>query len=884
MLAAVALAALLTACGGFGQTMEPSTQPVVLDSTEWVLTSLNGSRPVEGSNITLSFAGGRAGGFAGCNGYGSEYAATDKGTLTIAEPEITLQLCQTPAGVMEQEGAYIEALREAAVYRATDGYLEIGDASGEISLVFARQEELPMDPSDLLGTEWKLLSWSDSSPIAESVITLVFRNEAEIDGEAGCRGYRGTYEASGDDIRFPFLEMTGSSEHCPDTLLVQEGEYTTSLERATNYRLEEGQLEILTARGEVLVFELLAPFPLHASPPAPTPTPASAQARPAVPTAQPLSTASFPEASSDVNWVGYPSLNDIRSLAFAADGSLWAGTGSGVVRWDLATGAHVRYGTANGLASDDVTDLTFAPDGGLWAATRGGGVSHFDGTNWTTFTETDGLINNIVYAIDAAPDGSVWVGTDSGVSHFDGAAWTSYTTADGLASEVVWYVAVAPDGDVWFSSHAGGVSQYDPDRNAWSTHGAEQGLPLPNARFLTIGPDGAPWLHIGYDHVYRFDGATWQLAYEAGGGQWVCDIAFDADGSPWIATCGGYHTYGAGLAHMDGAAWAYVTAADGLIEDNISAVAVGAGSGIAAGTDRGISVYQAGRWRTLRSGPALKQVTGVAVTPDGAAWFGFGNDASRAAGGGLSRFDGHDWQYVLDDGNVRALAVAPDGALWAGVGCEVWRFDAVAWELVARCEDLPHGNVLDIAFTAGGNVWIATGHGLGRFDGQSWTPYDRLAHSLDVAPNGAIWLNGWEGLQGSQYVARFDGERWTTYEGADSYPGGFTVSAVTSDGSLWGVVPERRLARFDGQSWADSHSWTFYSTAEGLPSDQIVDLLVAPDDVLWAITDGGIAHFNGRAWEGILLDRDLGRVNIMAFAPDDSVWLGTSIGAVHLQP
>jgi ligand-binding sensor domain-containing protein len=123
-----------------------------------------------------------------------------------------------------------------------------------------------------------------------------------------------------------------------------------------------------------------------------------------------------------------------------------------------------------------------------------------------------------------------------------------------------------------------------------------------------------------------------------------------------------------------------------------------------------------------------------------------------------------------------------------------------------------------------------------------------------------------------------------SFVGADSYPGGFTVSAVTSDGLLWGVVSERRLARFDGQSWADSQSWTFYHTAEGLPSDQIVDLVVAPDDVLWAITDGGIAHFDGRAWEGILLDRDLGTVNIMAFAPDDSVWLGTSIGAVHLQP
>jgi ligand-binding sensor domain-containing protein len=300
------------------------------------------------------------------------------------------------------------------------------------------------------------------------------------------------------------------------------------------------------------------------------------------------------EIPANVDWVSYPSLNNIHSLAFASDGSLWVGTGGGVVRWDLATDTHIRYSTADGLASDDVTDLAFAPDGTLWVATRGG-VSHFDDTSWTSYTEADGLISNIAYAIAVAADGSAWVGTQNGVSHFDGVVWTSYTVANGLAADLVWYVAVAPNGDVWFSTHTGGVSRYNPDRDTWTTYGTEDGLPLPNARFLTIGPDGVPWLHIGYDHVYRFDGATWQVAYESGGGQWVCDIAFDAEKLPWIATCGGYHAYGAGLAHFDGTTWAQVTAEDGLVDDEVSAVALGPDATITAGTDRGLSVYQDGQ-------------------------------------------------------------------------------------------------------------------------------------------------------------------------------------------------------------------------------------------------------------------------------------------------
>ena len=121
---AIALALVLASCGQ--PVASPTPTPAHLDGTEWVRTSLNGSDLVEGSNITLTFAAGRAGGFAGCNGYGSEYveephtAAAGVATLTIPVIEITLQLCQAPDGVMEQEAAYSEALTGATVFRMMD--------------------------------------------------------------------------------------------------------------------------------------------------------------------------------------------------------------------------------------------------------------------------------------------------------------------------------------------------------------------------------------------------------------------------------------------------------------------------------------------------------------------------------------------------------------------------------------------------------------------------------------------------------------------------------------------------------------------------------------------------------------------------------------------
>ncbi len=58
----------------------------------------------------------------------------------------------------------------------------------------------------------------------------------------------------------------------------------------------------------------------------------------------------------------------------------------------------------------------------------GGGVSKFDGTNWTRYDTTDGLADNYICAIAIDALGNKWFGTNKGgVSKFDGTNWTNYT-------------------------------------------------------------------------------------------------------------------------------------------------------------------------------------------------------------------------------------------------------------------------------------------------------------------------------------------------------------------------------------------------------------------------------------------------------------------------
>jgi len=153
-----------------------------------------------------------------------------------------------------------------------------------------------------------------------------------------------------------------------------------------------------------------------------------------------------------------------------------------------------------------------------------------------------------------------------------------------------------------------------------------------------------------------------------------------------------------------------------------------------------------------------------------------------------------------------------------------------------------------------------------------------------AAPDGAIWVNGWDGTQGSQYIAQFDGDEWETYGIAESAPGTFSVSAITPDGRVWGIMPERGLAAFDGRSWTDDASWTFYSPPGGLV---LVGAwpAVAPDGALWMRFQEGVARFDPSladegdspeaAWT-LYEDVLAGGYAPIAFGPGGEIWFGAT--------
>ena len=596
----------------------------------------------------------------------------------------------------------------------------------------------------------------------------------------------------------------------------------------------------MRARVLSISFFLLVPILAACAPGTPTPAPVPTGSGASIPQPSPsalLPTTERPDpgplpgtiestttVASDVapGWVHYESINEILDLAFAPDGSLWVATRGGLVHRDLDAGTYTRYALP-------VYRVAPAPDGTLWLITEFG-LCRFEGTTCEPPPDMPRGIGEQIYALAVTPDGDLWASSDLGASRFDGTSWASYPLGAGVRG-----LEVSEEGVLWAST-AGGVAQYREAEDSWVFHGQEQGLPASRVHIIGAGPGDEGWAYVAWEGLYRYDGEEWVLIESPPGGD-VRDIAFAADGTPWIGTVGGSHYPGGALSYWNGEAWVDVSNAAGLI--SFSAVAPGPDRVVAAATNLGLGIYQNGEWRMLKEGPTSSRVTDVAVTPDGAAWFAFGDESLSTNGSGLSRFDGQKWNYYLGDAEVGALAVAPDGSLWAGVGCNIQRFDGAAWETLARCkEEVPLGNVLDIEFGSDGSAWVANGFNLIQYDGQAWLPHDRLVHEVVAGPDGAIWVRGWDGTQGSQYVAYWDGGEWMTYYSGEV----FSITAWTADGRGWGMDPDRGLAAFDGQPAAVATAGTFYTLPAGFSGGP--GPVVAPDGSLWLRSQGSVARFD----------------------------------------
>jgi heat shock protein HslJ len=120
-------------------------QSTDLAGTSWDVTSYNNGKQavvsvISGTSLTATFdKEGSVAGSAGCNNYNAAYESDGKSKINIGPAISTMMMCSEPAGVMDQEQQYLQALESAATYRIDGDMLEIRTAEDAIAATFQKK-------------------------------------------------------------------------------------------------------------------------------------------------------------------------------------------------------------------------------------------------------------------------------------------------------------------------------------------------------------------------------------------------------------------------------------------------------------------------------------------------------------------------------------------------------------------------------------------------------------------------------------------------------------------------------------------------------------------------------------------------------------------------
>ncbi len=215
-----------------------------LAGTSWMLATLNGQPALTDTTVTLNFVAGKVAGSDGCNNYSGTYTA-DGTNIKFSQPmAATMMACPDP--IMKQATAYMQALGQAATYKADAKQLSFSDASGKELATFTAQS------TSLAGTSWIVTGYNNGKQAVVSVaagteLTANFGADGKLTGSAGCNNYTASYQTDGNKISIGPAAATQKA--CEQAVMDQEQQYLAALATAAIYRIDGNKLELRTADG-----------------------------------------------------------------------------------------------------------------------------------------------------------------------------------------------------------------------------------------------------------------------------------------------------------------------------------------------------------------------------------------------------------------------------------------------------------------------------------------------------------------------------------------------------------------------------------------------------------------------------------------------------------
>jgi len=238
--------------------------------------------------------------------------------------------------------------------------------------------------------------------------------------------------------------------------------------------------------------------------------------------------------------------DNVKKIKATSNGDIWVGTDYGISNFDGTI--WLTYDNTNGLNSNQVKSIDEDVNGGIWVGTNQG-VSHFDGATWISYSSPD-LHWSGVNATAFDSNGDVWFASPLGcTTHFDGTTFTPYDTSNGLLSQFVTDLIIDDQDNKWVGTSSG-MSVLDASNTSFTQHTRMYIMPPPDTLnpVVDIAMDfyGRIWtaIYVGYlaeGGIAYWDGNQWEDFHVSDGlaGPNVRGLVIDSDDNVWVATSTG---------------------------------------------------------------------------------------------------------------------------------------------------------------------------------------------------------------------------------------------------------------------------------------------------------------------------------------------------------
>lgn len=604
------------------------------------------------------------------------------------------------------------------------------------------------------------------------------------------------------------------------------------------------------------------------------------------------------------------------------------------------------YPMPGGAPVSMVNDLLEDRDGAVWVVTWGEGVHRIHGTEWTTYTEAQGLPDDWVRSLSESPEGGVWVGTGEGIALIRDGRLSSITAAKLpiFGDGDVTHVRELESGRVLAGTLDGTILLRDPVGKlpddlleGWRVIATpEETKDRSIFGVLNTAPD--EWLvSLAWGGLGWLRGDTLELDPTMPGELLL--VLHEHNGVEgreiWAVDRNGGQIY-----RREGESWTFMEQGPPDMND----LADMDSDTVFAATQTGLFVRRGGLWAPYELDPSLgaPELSRLVATRDGALWTG-GLE-------GLMRGTLRTWLNVLQPGgpvvilprtrpndpllaiNFDGVVFAPEGTSWRALftldpwTSKAWELDASIWLGDGRLWTDPEGGIFWImvangtlqtiwkgmhstysledgrrtevqtlpptdslverfVVSAGGSLLYMADDGVYRLEEGSWTPFPTVPGYRQKHAYSLVEVEPgifWAGVQGG--IERWAGDTVTHFGEAEGIQEDDDIHAIlrSHTGDIWFGSMGAGLYRYDG------HTFHSYTKADGLRSNSIRSILESTSGTLWiAYRSTGISALQGERWVHYGLEHGLPHASILSFFETGAgaIWIGSqSQGLFRFRP